>query len=631
MNNNFKKINNKNKGFLALSSKYAIKYPMIFFPLLFLAIFSGAISVLLSIVLTAVVTCLNVDSYHKSNPNISEMDLKHKFDTGLITIKMNGDQTQAYFLGIGFNCQQWLWVILIIFFLVMIVQTGSILLSGLFAKNIQIGLRKEIMFSLLRNDLSYFSFAKTGELITKITSDTMIIGDQCEIMFSDTISSLTVFFLGSTVIMIVDWRIGLILIAIIFFIVMLIGSLTTTTERYIKKLRVTVTDINSYITDRVASIMLIKSSATEEFEEQKIKSMHKKYIKESFESEIVNASFSTWIWVCVSAIPLITVMIVTFWYKDADNISLVVASFVSIVYVLTGPLVVILKIIPDFVRTKTSIKRVNDIIYAEPRIDVNFNGGIIIDKIEGDIYFKDVSFSYPEKPNKLILPKTSFTFKQGKSYAFVGTTGSGKSTISRLLLRFYDPTEGEIFINNNVKLKDVNLTSFLNRVGYVEQEPQIIYGSVLDNIKYFQEHKTNEEAIEAAKKSKLHDIVSKWKEGYDTILGERGFMLSGGQKQRLVIARMFLKNPDILILDEATSALDNITEREIQKQFDELTIGRTSFIIAHRLTTINKCDEVIVLEGEKGVVQRGSFKELITKDGYFKRLYEAGKIIEEKN
>ncbi|ARU91388.1 ABC transporter ATP-binding protein [Spiroplasma clarkii] len=271
-------------------------------------------------------------------------------------------------------------------------------------------------------------------------------------------------------------------------------------------------------------------------------------------------------------------------------------------------------------------KRLYQIIDSEPRFDAHYynDAAKIVTSLDQDIILKDIVFKYPEDPSKTVLPAFNFTFKKGKSYAFVGETGSGKSTISKLLLRFYDPTEGQILINGDTNLKDVKLKSYLDLVGYVEQEPQIIFGTVKDNIKYTTPWKTDEEIIAAAKKVNLHDLIMSWPHQYDTILGERGFMLSGGQKQRLVIARMFLKDPQVLILDEATSALDNIVEKEVQAELEKLMVGRTSVSIAHRLSTIKNCDQIIVLAPGQGVVQVGAFDELRNQPGHFKNLYEAG-------
>jgi len=192
-----------------------------------------------------------------------------------------------------------------------------------------------------------------------------------------------------------------------------------------------------------------------------------------------------------------------------------------------------------------------------------------------------------------------------------------------LLLRYYDPELGEILINNN-NLKNLNLKTYLGHIGYIEQDPQILYGDFTENISYSVKGVTFPDIEAAAKKANLDDFIQELPHKYKTILGERGITLSGGQKQRIAIARVFLKNPELLILDEATSALDNIVEKEIQAQFNKLMIGRTSIVIAHRLSTIKNVDQILVLEKDKGIVQIGTFNELKDQKGHFKNLYQAG-------
>ncbi|WP_257789185.1 ATP-binding cassette domain-containing protein [Spiroplasma clarkii] len=212
--------------------------------------------------------------------------------------------------------------------------------------------------------------------------------------------------------------------------------------------------------------------------------------------------------------------------------------------------------------------------------------------------------------------------EKGKKYAFVGETGSGKSTIAKLILRFYDKSEGEILINGE-KIESFNLKSYLSRVGYVEQEPQIIYGNVYDNVKYGSFEASDDQVKTACIQSKVHEVVKSWENGYETLLGERGTLISGGQKQRLVLARLLLKNPEILILDEATSALDNIVEKEIQLQLEKMMENKTTVIIAHRLSTIKNVDKIYVMAPGKGIVQEGNWDELIKLTGPFKKLYDS--------
>ncbi|KAF5279607.1 hypothetical protein FQR65_LT15355 [Abscondita terminalis] len=291
-------------------------------------------------------------------------------------------------------------------------------------------------------------------------------------------------------------------------------------------------------------------------------------------------------------------------------------------YNLVGALSYLPQTFRGVTKLSNCVMRLGYIIDPIPLIDRNETTDNKIDGINS-IIFENVNFSYPNAPNKMVIPNFSYEFKKGKSYALVGESGIGKSTIARMLLRFYDPTNGKILINNK-DLSELNLPNFLKNVGYVEQEPQILFGTVFENIQYALFNKGLDEVIEASKKAKLHDFVMTLPEGYDTVLGERGFLLSGGQKQRLVIARLFLKNPDLLVLDEATSALDNIVEKDIQSELNELMKNRTAIVIAHRLSTIKEVDEIIVLQKGHGIVQVGNFEQLKKEEGIFQKLYKAG-------
>ena len=257
----------------------------------------------------------------------------------------------------------------------------------------------------------------------------------------------------------------------------------------------------------------------------------------------------------------------------------------------------------------------------DEEIKIKNDYGIIKNNFEGDIEFKDVCFSYSHKKEKDVLTNFNLHIETGEKIALVGETGVGKTTISKLIPRFYDVDEGEILVDG-INVKDYNLDNLRNAIGHVEQDVFVFYGTIKENILFGKPQATMDEIISAAKKAQIHDFIMTLPKGYDTLTGERGVKLSGGQKQRIAIARLFLKNPKILILDEATSSLDNITEKQIQQSFDELSQGKTTIIIAHRLSTIKNADEIIVISKE-GIIERGKHDELITKNGYYAKLYNS--------
>ena len=246
-------------------------------------------------------------------------------------------------------------------------------------------------------------------------------------------------------------------------------------------------------------------------------------------------------------------------------------------------------------------------------------------EVKGEIEFKHVTFTY-DKEKEVVLEVVNLHIRPGEMLALVGPSGGGKSTLCQLIPRFYEATEGDITIDGQ-NIRDVKIADLRNSIGIVQQDVFLFAGSILDNIRYGRPDATMDEVIEAAKQAEIHEDILKMPQGYDTIVGERGIMLSGGQKQRVSIARIFLKNPRVLILDEATSALDTVTERRIQAAFDRLAKGRTTLVIAHRLSTIKNADEIIVI-GERGILERGTHAELVAQGGVYAGLAYSASLTE---
>ena len=239
--------------------------------------------------------------------------------------------------------------------------------------------------------------------------------------------------------------------------------------------------------------------------------------------------------------------------------------------------------------------------------------------MKGDIAFEDVSFSYNDK--KTVLEHLNLKIAAGKTLALVGPSGGGKTTLCHLIPRFYEASGGRITIDGH-DIKDVTLLSLRQNIGIVSQDVFLFAGTIRDNIRYGRIDAKDSEIVEAAKRAEIHDMIMEMENGYDTQVGERGIRLSGGQKQRISIARIFLKNPPVLILDEATSALDSVTEKRIQKAFEELAVGRTTLVIAHRLSTVKNADEIIVID-EEGVAERGTHEGLLKQGGVYATLYNS--------
>ncbi len=536
---------------------------------------------------------------------------------------INEGQQANSFLGFSMTWVSWAYVGLALLLLIVIFDYLTNIYSAYFSKKVEIYLRVKALKKLVEVDISYYSKNQLGLIMSRVINDSQGAGDS----FNDFLLNLlftTVSFIAMMIFMfILDVNLALIVLMIFIVLVIIIWVLFIYYRRAIIESVDVKQSIDADITDRLINIRAIKANASEDRETKRNMKLHDKYDKKLSKVIWLQSLLSFFSYTFAWSLPIITIIAAIGLYKnsmDPSELSHLLVAFTSA----TNNILYSLLTLPIWMRglTKLSncIMRLN-YIYDTNSLLTFADQPEEIGDIE-KITFDKVTFNYPESPKKKILAEINLTFEKNKSYAFVGETGVGKSTIAKLLLRFYDVTTGQILINGkNIKLLEPS--SYLNKVGYVEQEPQILYGTVMENLKYPFFDKTDEQAIEAAKKAKIHNYIKKLPMGYDTILGERGFMLSGGQKQRLVIARIFLKDPQLLILDEATSALDNVVEKEIQLELDKLMVGRKTVVIAHRLSTIKNVNEIIVLD-KNGVSQRGTFNELKQKEGRFKKLYTLG-------
>ncbi|MGN0992046.1 MAG: ABC transporter ATP-binding protein, partial [Candidatus Ventricola sp.] len=298
--------------------------------------------------------------------------------------------------------------------------------------------------------------------------------------------------------------------------------------------------------------------------------------------------------------------------KDQMDIATLV-TFNMYVASVQSPIRKLTQFTEQFTQGMAGFQRFRAIMHEDPDI-VDSPNARPLEHVEGEIEFRDVTFTYDEK-KKAVLEHINLHVRPGEMLALVGPSGGGKSTLCQLIPRFYEATSGCITLDGQ-DIRSIKLADLRGSIGIVQQDVFLFAGTILENIRYGRPDATMEEVIEAAKQAEIHEDILHMPDGYDTIVGERGIMLSGGQKQRVSIARIFLKNPRILILDEATSALDTATERRIQAAFDRLAKGRTTLVIAHRLSTIKNADEIIVI-GEHGILERGTHSELVRQGGIY--------------
>ena len=384
-----------------------------------------------------------------------------------------------------------------------------------------------------------------------------------------------------------------------------------------KKQRVHVGDLNSSIEDSILGIKVVKSFANEDIELEKFERDNNKFlsIKELFYKSM--AGFNT---VNRSIDGLMYFIIIVFGGYQMMNGRLEPGDMLAYIMYVTTLLATVKRIVEfteQFQKGMTGIERFNEIMSIEAEI-VDSPHAIDLTDVRGDIEFKNVSFRYNKKLD-YVLKNFNLDIKAGKNIALVGPSGGGKTTVCALIPRFYDVSEGGIFVDGK-NIRDFSLYSLRNNIGIVQQDVYLFSGTIMENIRYGKPDATEEEIIEAAKLASAYDFIMELEHGFDTYVGERGVKLSGGQKQRISIARVFLKNPPILILDEATSALDNNSEAVIQESLEVLSKGRTTITIAHRLTTIQNADMIVVMTAD-GIVEKGSHEELMENKAYYYNLY----------
>jgi len=482
----------------------------------------------------------------------------------------------------------------------------------------QYDMRKDIFSHLQTLSFSYFDKIRTGKIMSRIVNDlndvTELAHHGPEDLFLSLVTLIGAFIiLGRT-------NIYLTLIVFAFIPVMLWYGLKKRKKmaKAFKDTRKKMANINAQIENSISGIRVAQSFTNEEFEIEKFNEGNTEFkvsrgtaFKAMGEMTSGINFFSNILKVCVLGVGGY------FYYKQYISLGSLVAFFLYI-DIFLQPIRRLMQFTQQFESGMAGFERFIEIMNIKPEI-ADKEDAKNIENVKGNVNFNNVSFSYEDGKN--ILDNISFQVTAGKTIALVGPSGGGKTTLCHLIPRFYEIQEGNIYIDEN-ELKDITLNSLRKNIGIVQQDVFLFAGSIRDNISYGNGDAADEEIIEAAKKANIHDFILSLEDGYDTYVGERGVKLSGGQKQRISIARVFLKNPPILILDEATSALDNETEMKIQKSLEDLSIGRTSIIIAHRLSTIKHADEIIVISKD-GITERGSHEELISVNGHYAKLYRA--------
>ncbi len=483
-------------------------------------------------------------------------------------------------------------------------------------------MRSDLFNHIQKLSFRYFDNTKTGHIMSRLVNDLSEISEFAHHGPEDLFIA-TVTLLGSLIIMFtINWKLTLIIFMLVPFMLAFTISKNARMRKIFKEARIKLADINAQVEDSISGIRVVKSFGNEEYEESKFEAGNQSYRMTKEQSYKVMAEFFTGVQFFSNILHLVVVFFGgLFVYYQQITVGVLV-QFLLYIHIFLEPIKRIANFIEIFQKAASGFNRFTEILDISPDI-VDSPKAKAVGKLSGKIEFKNVSFTYNDSDH--VLKDINLTISPGETIAFVGPSGAGKTTICSLIPRFYEVSKGSILIDG-INIKDIRLRSLRENIGVVQQDVFLFSGTISENIRYGNINASQEDVIKAAKLANAHEFILKLPNGYDTYTGERGVMLSGGQKQRIAIARIFLKNPSILILDEATSSLDNENERIIQSSFEKLSENRTTLVIAHRLATIQNAHRIVVLTDE-GIQEQGTHSELIEKNGIYKDLYQAQKLI----
>lgn len=467
---------------------------------------------------------------------------------------------------------------------------------------------------------SYYDQHNTGQMMSRLVSDLFDISEAAHHGPENLFISL-VKIVGSFIFLfIIQWKLAIILLVIVLLMIFFSAKQNRRMQATFLDNRRKIGDINASLQDSLSGIRIVQSFANEDIEREKFHLGNEAFLDSKRDNYHAMGSFQSGNTFFQGMMYLVTLLAGGYFIALGQMSAADLAMYALYIGIFISPIQILVELTEMIQKGMSGFIRYQAIIDIEPEI-TDCVDAVDMKHPDGDICYHDVSFSYED--NEIVLNNIDFTIKSGKSVALVGPSGGGKTTICSLLPRFYDITDGSITIGGQ-NIKNIKLESLRNSIGIVQQDVYLFGASVKDNIAYGKPDATFDEIVEAAKKANIHDFIMTLPDGYDTFVGERGTRLSGGQKQRISIARVFLKNPPILILDEATSALDNESEQHIQKSLDALSKNRTTITIAHRLSTIQNADEILVIDGQT-IKERGTHEELITFGGLYAKYYYMNK------
>lgn len=506
--------------------------------------------------------------------------------------------TAAYFLRVGFQYFVAYW--------------GHVL-----GANMEADMRRDLFYHLQKLPFRFYDNNRTGHLMSRLVNDLFEITELAHHGPEDLFISLVTLLGAFVILLTIQWRLALIVFAIVPLIVVFTAVRRRKMSEASLKVKERTAGINAAIESSISGVRTAKAFNNELYEKERFNEGNEQYrhAKKGFYRQMgiftSGLDFLTNMMnIAVIAFGGLLMMSGKLDFLDLVTFTMYISAFLQ-------PIRRLSNFVEQYTVGMAGFVRFRGLMAVEPDI-ADKPGAKALEHVKGDIVFHDVTFSYNDNVN--VLSGIHLHIRAGETLALVGPSGGGKTTLCHLIPRFYETTAGEITVDG-VDIRDVTIFSLRANIGIVQQDVMIFAGTVMENIRYGRTDAGDEEVIEAAKMAEIHEDITEMPDGYQTYVGERGILLSGGQKQRISIARIFLKNPPILILDEATSALDTVTEAKIQRAFDRLAKGRTTLIIAHRLTTIRNADEIAYIDAE-GIREIGTHEQLMKKNGFYASLNE---------